>query len=102
MSSADQNICDLNDDGSFLQDQDAAWITLAGSCATVKEACVIVNPLPVATTAALAVCDNDADGLAAFTLTNANATVLGAQLPASLTVSYHANSKLMLMPTQVH
>ncbi len=58
------------------------------NCRPFAETQIIVNPIPTATAASLVVCDNDADGLAAFTLTDADATVLNGQ--TGMTVTYHA------------
>ena len=52
---------------------------------------IFINPLPTATAASLEVCDTNADGIEPFTLTDADATVLGSQAAGSHTVTYHAS-----------
>ena len=75
----------VNHDGSFTQAQDVAWAApTAGSCATVKEACVIVNPLPVANAVELALCD-DGDGTVDFTLTDAEDATTASNVAGSAT-----------------
>ncbi len=51
---------------------------------------LVINPNPTATNTTLVVCDDNTDGLAVFTLTNANTAVLAGQ--TGVTVTYHATA----------
>ncbi len=51
---------------------------------------IVINPNPTAANTTLVVCDDNTDGLAVFTLTNANTAVLAGQ--TGVTVTYHATA----------
>ena len=67
----------------------AATVVPDVNCRPFAETIIVVNPLPVPTSATLAVCDDDTDGFAEFTLTDANTTILNGQ--TGVTVSYHVS-----------
>jgi gliding motility-associated-like protein len=61
---------------------------VSGCVSTRIEVILTVNPTPTAADATLIVCDEDANGFAMFTLTDADSDVLAGQI--GMTVSYHA------------
>ncbi len=60
---------------------------VSGCTGPRTEVVLTVDPNPTAAAGSLSVCDDDADGFAPFTLTDADAQVLGGQ--TGMTVTYH-------------